>query len=177
MLCWLLGCAESLSHEEAQQNWWLLVTVTVLLLLLCCCLMLGCLVRRLRGQRAARSPKPRGSVKLAEEEEHVTELPKLSSFDARLSVPAPPSKALSELELPPDWEMHQDGEGVPYYFNVATGETRWEHPCSSLDEEEHLAVHRRMLTTREVVSDRSSDRSSDRESSGRAAHGGATPRE
>ncbi|KFW85142.1 Centrosomal protein of 164 kDa, partial [Manacus vitellinus] len=31
--------------------------------------------------------------------------------------------------LPPDWKPCQDTTGDVYYFNFATGQSMWEHPC------------------------------------------------
>ena len=72
------------------------------------------------------------------------------------------------MRLPPGWEVHQDASGLDYFFNVDTGESRWEHPNASrevhleddknlvvhreviLEDEDSLVVHRRELTTREM---------------------------
>ena len=33
------------------------------------------------------------------------------------------------VELPPNWEAHEDeSSGDTYYYNALTGETRWERP-------------------------------------------------
>jgi len=31
--------------------------------------------------------------------------------------------------LPPDWKPCQDESGQIYYFNFATGDSEWDHPC------------------------------------------------
>ncbi|NWS22544.1 CE164 protein, partial [Pachyramphus minor] len=42
--------------------------------------------------------------------------------------------------LPPDWRPCQDTTGDVYYFNFATGQSMWEHPCDE---------HYRQLVIRE----------------------------
>ncbi|NXP23922.1 CE164 protein, partial [Scytalopus superciliaris] len=42
--------------------------------------------------------------------------------------------------LPPDWKPCQDTTGDVYYFNFATGQSTWEHPCDE---------HYRQLVIRE----------------------------
>mmetsp|Transcript_5373 Transcript_5373/g.9870 ORF Transcript_5373/g.9870 Transcript_5373/m.9870 type:complete len:116 (-) Transcript_5373:632-979(-) len=31
-------------------------------------------------------------------------------------------------KIPVGWSKHFDDNGIPYYFNSATGESQWEHP-------------------------------------------------
>mmetsp|Transcript_12963 Transcript_12963/g.31775 ORF Transcript_12963/g.31775 Transcript_12963/m.31775 type:complete len:146 (+) Transcript_12963:293-730(+) len=32
------------------------------------------------------------------------------------------------IQLPPGWTKHFDGEGTPYFYNATTGESEWEIP-------------------------------------------------
>ena len=34
--------------------------------------------------------------------------------------------------LPPDWKLCQTPEKDPFYFNFATGDSSWEHPCDTI---------------------------------------------
>ena len=34
--------------------------------------------------------------------------------------------------LPPDWKPCRTGDGQVYYFNFATGESDWDHPCDGI---------------------------------------------
>ena len=58
-------------------------------------------------------------------------------------------EALKE-DLPPDWKLCQTPEKDPFYFNFATAESSWEHPCDDqfkqLFATEKLKLERREST-------------------------------
>ena len=174
--------------------WWLLLLLLLLVLLLCCCLVLACVWYRRRKDRAEgishtpRGAKPRGSMKLQEDDLPATELPRASSTldyavqaDRAVSrkPPAPPSTTVSSHDLPADWEVHERQEdGLPYFFNVATGESRWDHPESTsarrtsvddqpvrrhdLSQDVDLTVNRRILSTSDLSTEPSENEPSTR---------------
>lgn len=58
--------------------------------------------------------------------------------------PSSPPKAAAETGLPPSWEVrHSNSKNLPYYFNIATKESRWEPPPGTDSNliKQYMAVH------------------------------------
>ena len=41
---------------------------------------------------------------------------------------APPPAFAPQNQLPPEWRVYYNPQGIPYYYNVMTGETTWRPP-------------------------------------------------
>ena len=57
---------------------------------------------------------------------------------------SPRRKASTETGLPPSWEVrHSNSKNLPYYFNSATKESRWEPPAGTNPEliKQYMATH------------------------------------
>ena len=37
-----------------------------------------------------------------------------------------------KADLPPDWKLCQTPDKDPFYFNFASGQSSWEHPCDDI---------------------------------------------
>ena len=119
--------------------WWLLALILAISLCVCCAFVFVYRTRRRRkrvGQEFTKRPssrraRPQGSIKLTEEE-----FEGVLAEGSSIAVPPPPQSPRAmpseTMELPPGWEVHKSDaeghDGQPYFFNVDTGESLWEHP-------------------------------------------------
>ena len=135
--------------------WWLLILAMILCA--CCCLVFCIYRRRKRKDEvfskrpSSRRSRPKGSIKLSGDD-----FDSVLAEGASIEVPLPPVHTMSSdaMKLPDGWEMHESGNGgPPYFFNVDTGESVWEHPASlrastrAQSSHEEIEVHRRVLPT------------------------------
>ena len=63
----------------------------------------------------------------------------------RLTItPSSPRQTSAETGLPPSWEVrHSNSKNLPYYFNSATKESRWEPPSGTNPDliKQYMAAH------------------------------------
>ena len=73
-------------------------------------------------------------------------------------------RRVDDGEVAPGWELHGMDGGQPYFFNVDTGESLWEHPSMRAAAQQssfELEVPRRIVSTTEITSGRDSGRGAD----------------